>query len=367
MVVPIGLDIHPTTGVFSGTPTSADAQALQPIELVLSVIAADGSKVETPFQLRVTQVNTPPEPIPVAEPQRAVEGMNFVFPMEPYFNDIDRDTLTFEIRGLPSGSGFRINHRTGLVSGLAGPADLAVSPINAEVCAYDGQATTCNQLIVSVVEAVPRNKPPEVGSIPDGNAFEGALFTQDLSEHVKDADFDPLKFSLQGLPVGSGFNINTFTGVVSGTPRAADLEAVQPLHLILLASDGNLGGRAEGPFHLHVHRANRGPVAYPIPLAFATVGQVLSLDVSPYFADEDRDQLTFSFARLHDNSGLSIDANTGVVTGIPNFHDAAQAQPLTLLVNVFDGTVACHKPPEFKIIVMEIEFFHVPYFNTHAY
>ncbi len=84
------------------------------------------------------------------------------------------------------------------------------------------------------------NDPPvAVGSIPDQSATEGIAFGPlDVTANFNDPD-STLTYSLSGLPAGTGLAIDSNTGVISGTPTAADANASQPITVTVKATDGS--------------------------------------------------------------------------------------------------------------------------------
>ncbi len=54
------------------------------------------------------------------------------------------------------------------------------------------------------------------------------------------------------------------------------------------------------------------------------------------FSDPDGDRLSYTLTGLPKNSGMSIDVNTGIISGRPNANDAAAA-PMTLTAGAYDG------------------------------
>ena len=68
---------------------------------------------------------------------------------------------------------------------------------------------------------------------------------------------------------------------------------------------------------------------------FGNLGQELT-PVQVDFTDADGDRLTYTLSGLPGNSGMSIDGNTGIISGTPNSNDVAAA-PITLTAGAFDG------------------------------
>ena len=76
--------------------------------------------------------------------------------------------------------------------------------------------------------------------IPDQSDTDLASVSLDISGNFSDADVtDTLTYTIQsGLPIGTGFTIDSLTGVFSGTATAAD-EAAQPLNVVVRCTDGS--------------------------------------------------------------------------------------------------------------------------------
>jgi VCBS repeat-containing protein len=65
--------------------------------------------------------------------------------------------------------------------------------------------------------------------------------------------------------------------------------------------------------NIQVATLNLAPLATPIPTQFNQEDTAVTFDVSPYFLDPNGDTLTFSASGLP--AGLSIDSNTGIISG----------------------------------------------------
>jgi len=76
--------------------------------------------------------------------------------------------------------------------------------------------------------------------IADQTNTDLAAVSLDVSDNFSDADVsDTLTYTIKsGLPIGTGFTIDSKTGVFSGTPSAAD-EAAAPLNVIIRCTDGS--------------------------------------------------------------------------------------------------------------------------------
>ncbi len=116
-------------------------------------------------------------------------------------------------------------------------------------------------------------------------------------------------------------SINAQTGVISGTPTNSDYGS-NPI--TVTATDAH-GKALSDRFQLAV--GDSGPTATTIANQSANEGQAFSLDVSSHFtAPAAGDALTYS-ATLP--AGLSIDAQTGIISGTPTNSDYGN-NPITV-------------------------------------
>src|SRR5262249_1213734 len=144
-----------------------------------------------------------------------------------------------------------------------------------------------------------------------------------LTVSATDADGDSLTYSATGLP--QGLTINSGTGEISGTlgGQSAGTYTVK-----VTASDGvNSDSATFGWVVADVTTPHAPPPANQDSRAGDTIS-----GVSASATDSDGDTLTFSASNLP--SGLSIDSNTGAISGTI----AAQTQgTFTVQVSVSDG------------------------------
>ena len=152
---------------------------------------------------------------------------------------------------------------------------------------------------------------PTATAIANQSAYEGQSFSLNVSSHfAAPAAGDALTFSAK-LP--AGLSINAHTGVISGMPTDSDF-GNNPV--TVTATDAH-GKAISESFHLAV--GDSGPTATAIANQSAYEGQSFSLNVSSHFAAPAAgDALTFS-AKLP--AGLSINAHTGVISGVPTDSD----------------------------------------------
>lgn len=83
-----------------------------------------------------------------------VEGQNFLSTLSLYFSDADGDALTYQISGLPAGTGLTLNASSGQLSGVPTNDDAINSPIALTISAFDGAESRDGNISMTVSNAV---------------------------------------------------------------------------------------------------------------------------------------------------------------------------------------------------------------------
>jgi hypothetical protein len=152
---------------------------------------------------------------------------------------------------------------------------------------------------------------PTATTIANQSAYEGKAFSLNVAGHFKaPAAGDMLTYSAS-LP--DGLSIDHNTGVISGMPTDGDFGNNT---ITVTATDAH-GKAVSESFHLAV--GDSGPTATAIANQSAYEGQAFSLNAASHFtAPAAGDTLTYSGSLP---TGLSIDHNTGVISGTPTDGD----------------------------------------------
>ncbi len=194
-----------------------------------------------------------------------------------------------------------------------------------QVAIYD-QALTAGEVTDNYTAgcAVGANTDPVLDAIADQSDDEGDTVSVPVTASDPDVG-DVLSFSATGLP--DGVTINTSTGTMSGTITQTAATGL-PYSVEVTASDGR-GGVASTTFTWNVAAVNVDPVLTSIGNLLSGEGQTISLTVTA--TDVDNDTLTFSAIGLPPS--LSIDSNSGLISGVTDPGTATY----TVTVTVDDG------------------------------
>jgi hypothetical protein len=288
-----GLLMNPINGILSGTPSHEDAMAMQP--LLLTVFASDGKggvaaesfhltvflreatnnnalHVLMGVQSKVTSYRSALFSGIAADASAGItDTLEVAFEvgrwgsfksasMFSFFSEANRTAFeavefSYRVTGLPERSGLVMDARTGMLSGTASIDDAIAAyalfvnglrPITVVAdCKANGVSTTKKQgFLLRFLMDSDINNIPFARTIPRVTAVVHEKFLLDVCASFSDPDGDPLRFSLQGLPAGSGLTIVPNSGVIFGQPSAADVNAQQPILITILAEDGR-GGRVQ--------------------------------------------------------------------------------------------------------------------------
>ena len=218
------------------------------------------------------------------------------------FADVDGDTLTFSVTGLPAG--LTINPATGEITGqIANNASTIGGGIyTVTVTANDGNGGLTSTIFTWTVS----NTAPSANDDSYTTAEDTPINVNVLLNDT-DPDLDPLVVvsatATNGTVIVNADNTLTFT------PNANFNGTATVTYLI---TDNN-GGFSTATATIVITPVNDAPVVGPVPDRANLDGSPVSLPVTGFFSDIDGDTLTYDAIGLP--TGLNIDQTTGLITG----------------------------------------------------
>ncbi len=307
--LPDGLSIDSGSGVISGTLTYDSAGVYNVTITASSADAPDGT---ADFAWTVNDVNRPPT---ISGPTNVLDSEGATVSVQVNASDPDLDTITYNAFNLPPG--LTISTTTGEITGTL--PFTAEGTYNSTINVNDGEFTTAGVLRWTISNT---NRPPTITAPADQTTDEGASVSLPVS--AVDPDSDPMTWSALDLP--SGLSISTTTGEITGTP---DFASAGTYTVTVTASDGNVADIVN--FTWTITDINRPPI-----LAVAADRTDAENDtIVADFPATDLDGNTLTWWATVLPPGLSIDSNTGQVTGTLTY-DAAGNYPVQIVVS--DGS-----------------------------
>jgi len=271
------------------------------------------------------------------------------------FSDIDSDTLTYTASGLPTGLSIDLN--SGVISGTIDSSASQSGPFTVTVTASDGSLSVDDTFTWTVNNPAPVATNDGPITITEDTPVSGNVITDATAD--SDADSDTLSVTaattdLNGdgnpdaLTLGTASNITdagsnpvgsiiiSSTGAYTFTPAANYNGLVPAVEYTLSDADGATA-TATLSFDDIANVNDQPAVDTPITDQTGDDSDVISLDVSSNFSDIDGDTLTYTATGLP--TGLSIDLNSGVISGTID-SSASQSGPFSVTVTANDGSLS---------------------------
>jgi hypothetical protein len=303
--LPPGLSLGFSPGVISGTINSG-ANTTTPY--AVTVTASDGtSSGSQKFSWTVaTLVLVSPGD------QTNLDGDSVSFALGTHYHGTS--SLSFTSTGLPPG--LSLNSTTGALSGTVSNTADTNSPYSVTVTATAGSS--------SASQTFHWNVNPRITIADLTDQANAAGDTVSLSVSATDASGGTLSYSVSGLP--SGLSINSGSGAITGT-IATGADTSSPYTVTVTAADAHASTTAT--FHwtvVHVALANPGD-------QINIDGDTVALTLHGHDADGD----TVSYSASGLPSGLSVNTNTGAISGTLST-SADQNSPYLVTVTAADSS-----------------------------
>ncbi len=278
----------------------------------VTIRVSDGSLInQSTFMINVGEINDEPyfNSTPVIS---VLEGTVYTYDADAI--DPEGQQITYSLDNAPAG--MIINQNSGVITWNV-PQNAAGNH-TITVRATDASGAFATQTYTLEVRRT--NIDPVIITTQITQTVEEQLYVYDVN--ATDADGDTLTYSLPTAPDGMAIDANS--GVISWTPQVSGVYAVT-----VRVTDG-FGGEDTQSFPLNVTNVNDDPIINSTQVVTAVVGELYEYDVEAY--DEDGDTLTYSLPI--GPAGMSILANSGLISWVPN---SSQIEQHTVRVEVSDS------------------------------
>ena len=227
--------------------------------------------------------------------------------------------MVYSATGLPSGLG--IDPVYGNITGSIDYGDAAKGPYRVTVTASDYYKAASQTFLWDVTPAAPSIDNADDVQWDDMNNGEGEAVAFPIQ--ASDPDGRTLSYSATGLP--TGVTIDPNNGLISGSIAAGDYTGA-PYDVVVSVANGSKTSTLE--FYWTITHDSFSPPADRVNV----VGDQVTLPI----VDNDQNGLPLIYSAEGLPDGLTIDPNTGIITGTP---DAASAggTPWGVTIDVTDG------------------------------
>ena len=328
--LPAGASLDPVTGVFAWTPS--ELQGGTDFAVTFSVTDDGvGSLVDSEsVVLSASEVNVAPVLVDPGA-QSVDEGVVLSFTASATDVDVPGNGLTFElVDGLtPVAAGAVIDPVTGVF--VWTPSELqGGTSFSFKVRVKDDGSPTLFDEVEIAFDVDEVNQAPVLAPIGDQTVDEGATLALTLGATDADLPANGITFSATGLPAGA--TLDAATGALAWTPT--ELQGGNAFSVTFTVTDDGVGPLADTEtVLLTATEINEAPVVNDPGVQTSAIGEVVGLTVAANDADDPSNTLEFSATGLP--AGLSIDANTGTIAGIPS---AIESTTVVVTVTETDGT-----------------------------
>ena len=321
-------------------------------EVTYTISDGEGGTSTATVTVTVTGTNDDPTTVGSIPAQSNLDNESITpLDVSGFFDDVDAsDTLTYSTGGtLPPG--LSIDPNTGLISGTLDNSASTGGPYTVVITADDGNGGTTTQTFNwNVTNPGPTAQDDDL-STNQGGSLSGSVFSNNGNGADSDPDGDTITVTLVEGSAGNvsgsvaGSDGGTFTINANGSydfDAGSDFDNLavgetRDTEVTYTISDGE-GGTSTATVTVTVTGTNDDPTTVGSIPAQSNLDNesITPLNVSSFFDDVDAsDTLTFSASGTLP-PGLSIDANSGLISGTLD-NSASTGGPYTVVITADDG------------------------------
>ena len=334
VMAPDWMTINSSTGVLGGTPRDDDVSNSEWVRIRYQ----DGNNGEQELNITVEVTNDPPAITSLSPTSTATEGVNYSF---QFTSDEDTWTPTYTSdTELPANITLT---PVGLLSGI--PLNASVGNHSINIIVTDSNEGQDNiEFTLSIANVAPTITEFSISN-PNSTVADTTYITEDIIYTIDftaddEADGEGALYAINHKPNWLT-TTSTVNGTLSGTPdnRHVGLDYVD-----VTFNDGN-GGSDTERLYLRVQNVPSAFISLPSSVT-ATEDVEFTLDLNS--ADEGQGTITYSIT-AGDPGWISLDAETGEISGTPDNDDVTDGVDVTFQVTDGNGGTAT------KTIVFVVE------------
>ena len=284
--LPVGLSLDPSTGAITGTPTdSADSPYAFTVTATDAVGAAGSQAYSVTINsLSITTLTLPDWTVGVAYDQTIAESGGVA-------------PVAFSVSAGSLPTGLSLDPNSGAITGT--PTDSADSPYAFTITATDADGNAGSQAYTVAI-----NPAPSITTLTLPSGTVGQAYSQTIGET---GGTGAIAFSVSAGTLPTGLSLDPSTGAITGTPTDS---ADSPFNFTVTATDA-VGAAGSQDYSVTI---NSVPSITTLTLPDWTVGQAYDQTIAESGGVAP---VAFSVSAGSLPTGLSLDPNSGEITGTP--------------------------------------------------